>query len=217
MPRKILITTDELPYHVYNRSNNKEFFYLDLEELWPIFLESLCYLKKELKFKIHGFVLMSNHYHLILSTPDKNLSAGMTYLHREAARRANKKANRINHFFGSRYKWSLITEENHYWNVVKYVFRNPVKAKFCENVEDYTYSSLLDKSKIWEMINFFDNTQEVIDLNLDWLNQDYLSQEDLGIKNALNKRIFKLGRDHGGFLIKLNGLKLPENYSKEPT
>src|SRR5690606_40247811 len=58
-------STAAFPYHVTNRSNNREFFYVEMETLWPIFTDTLFDLTKQFNCQIHAFVLMSNHYHLI--------------------------------------------------------------------------------------------------------------------------------------------------------
>lgn len=207
MPRSLLIRTDEYPYHVVNRSNNKEFFYLDLDELWLIFIDILGVLHYEYKCNIHSFVLMSNHYHLILSTPQKNLSEAMNYMHREVAKRANKKAKRINHFFGGRYKPCLIQNENYYWNAVKYVFRNPVDAGLCNRVEKYKYSSLnFSDSQLWQMVDFFTFPQNTINLDLNWLNEAHPHMQRLAIKKGLRRFKFELPRGKNGHTLHLDAM-----------
>lgn len=200
MARKNVILTDKAPYHLVNRSNNKEFFYLPLPILWEISIECLAYLSRELQFRIHAFVLMSNHYHLILSTPMSNLSDGMTYFNREIAKRANDEANRINHFFGGRYKWCLIYDESYYWQAIKYVFRNPLEAQICPRVEDYPYSSLNhpELSSLFSLTDFFYDNKKNIDLDLDWLNESFEPQSKEALKKGLRRTEFKLPRNESG-------------------
>ena len=95
MPRRQLILTDEFPYHIYNRSNNREFFYLDQDLLWTIFIEVLEQLKLQFSVEIYAFVLMSNHYHLLTGTPLANIGEAMKYLHREVARKATCSESRV--------------------------------------------------------------------------------------------------------------------------
>ncbi len=206
MPRKTLNESDEYPYHITNRSNNKEFFYLPLPILWPIILDKIRYLDKHLHIRSHAFVLMSNHYHWILSTPDKNLSKAMTYFHREVSRCANRQAGRINHFFGGRYKWCSIHNEDYYWNAVKYVFRNPVKAELCTRVECYEFSSLtLDSTpEPFKMCNFFDDAETSIALDLEWLNESFSSEMDEALRKALRRREFQLPKDRNRKMIELS-------------
>lgn len=205
MPRKKLILTSKAPYHVVNRSNNKELFYLPLQKLWPIFIENLKKIETHFNCEIHAFVLMNNHYHLIISTPDNNLGEAMKYLHREIARRANWKAKRINHFFGGRYKWSLIYEEIYYWNAVKYVLRNPVKAGISDRVENYPYSSFgMGKGDYrWKMVDFFHDKDKLIELDTTWLNENFKDDHEDLIKLALRRREFKIPTSKNGHLENL--------------
>ncbi len=200
MPRKILINTCDHPYHITNRSNNREFFYLDKPELWEIFLEVLAELPKQFGCQIHAFVMMSNHYHLLISTPKLNLGEAMKYFQREVARKANRKSGRINHFFGGRYKWSLISQEDYYWNSVKYLFRNPIRGGLCSQVQDYKYSSLNSNGHglTWEISDFFQDRNKIIELDLNWLNEPFQIEVEQAIKKGLRRREFKLLRAPSG-------------------
>lgn len=203
MPRKHLLLTDEFPYHVTNRSNNREFFDIPLSQLWDIFLEVLVILKNEYGCKILQLVLMSNHYHMVIHTPEKNLSICMLYFHREVAKRANLKAKRINHFFGGRYKWCLILQETYFFNTIKYVFRNPVEAGICIKAEDYNYSSLKYKHPIFKLSDFFYDQTKTIDVDLAWLNHEFHSSQRQAIKVALKKRYFKIPKDRNREMVAL--------------
>lgn len=136
--------------------------------------------------------MMSNHYHLLISTPKSNLSEAMTYLHREVAKRANSSAGRINHFFGGRYKWSLIENELYYWNAVKYILRNPVEARMCNEVQEYEYSSFNDKMScdLWQMLDVFTDNKSPVNLDTDWLNEKFSTEHNNAIKIALRRKIF---------------------------
>lgn len=190
MPRKSLILSDTHPYHITNRSNNRDFFYLPLSELWEIFLENLEQLKSQYNCRIHAFVLMTNHYHLIMDTPNANLGDSMMYFNRESARQANFSAKRINHFFGGRYKWCLIDSERYYWNAVKYVFRNPVKAGICSSVKNYEYSSLNKFTKsLSDQIPSYLVTPH---LPIEWIDEDFSKEHYEAVKKALRRREFSL-------------------------
>ncbi|AZZ37679.1 hypothetical protein CIK05_13030 [Bdellovibrio sp. qaytius] len=201
MPRKNLIRTSEVPYHITARSNNKEFFYVDTDTLWEIFLDSMAEAESQFQCKLHAFVLMSNHYHLLISTPSANLDLVMNYLQREIARNANKKSSRINHFFGGPYNWSLISEETYYWNALKYIFRNPIRAGLCTDVLHYKYSSLNSSSKkfSWQLTDFFYNKELLITPDFAWLNEPFLNEHESNIKSALRRREFKIPCDINGY------------------
>lgn len=200
MPRKPLIRTSEFPYHVTNRSNNKEFFYLSLDDLWLIFMDQISNMIEQFHCEVHAFVLMSNHYHLIISTPKSNLNECMKYLHREVARKANQRAQRINHFFGGRYKWCLIDSEEYYWNAVKYLFQNPLKAGLSERVERYKYSSLNTSCKAfaWRMVDFFWDRDKLIQLDLNWLNEHVPVEQSQRIGSALRRCRFEMPVNKNG-------------------
>lgn len=193
MPRKNLIKTSSYPYQITNRSNNKEFFYISTDELWEICTSCLYSIQEMYSINIHMFVLMSNHYHLIIDTPKENISEAMRYFHCEVARAVNKKTSRMNHVFGGRYKWCLIDNENYYWNAIKYNFRNPVEAGLSASVESYAYSSLNTPSRVrYRLTDFFNNRDKDIQLDLEWLNEKFDLSKSEAIKCGLRRRNFRL-------------------------
>lgn len=198
MPRARLIRSDDLPYHVYARSNNKEWFYLPMKEVWEVFCWKWKNVVDGLDAKIHAFVLMSNHFHAILTTPRANIDAIMEHFMRESAREINSKAERINHLYGGPYGWSLIRERHHYEQVVRYVHQNPLEAGMCERVEDYSYGSLFYQhrgiSLPFEMEPSRFELDRVGDTpiyrRLDWLNMRYVQEERDAIRRALRHSVF---------------------------
>lgn len=210
MPRRNLIRTADFPYHVTNRSNNREFFYVEPEILWPIFIENLGKIQTKYECEIHAFVMMTNHYHLQISTPHENLEDAMCYFNREVARAGNKIAGRTNHFFGTRYKWSLIPTESYYWNATKYIFRNPVRAGICKSVQDYKFSSLNFSSSIvdWKTTDYFFDREKRVRLDLDWLNEPFANEQEAAIQKALRRTEFKLPKDRNGKMLTLQEIKL---------
>src|ERR1041385_3768845 len=100
MARHPPIRSTSYPYHVTARSNNREWFHISLERFWEILLEILKGLAEASSFRVHALVLMSNHIHLIVTTPEGKLDEGMLYLLREQARRVNGETNRMDHLFG---------------------------------------------------------------------------------------------------------------------
>ncbi len=162
-------------------------------------------LKRDYECELLQFVLMSNHYHLLIYTPLKNLSASMLYLHREIAKRANLKSQRINHFFGGRYKSCLIDSEQYYWNCIKYIFRNPVDAGMCEYVEDYPFSTLNRSCPDFMLNDFFLNRDKKIHLDSEWLNHGFSKEQMLIIKKGLSKNVFAI---HKSRHQKLSGMEL---------
>jgi len=142
MPRAPLIRTTQHPYHIVCRSNNREWFYIPISNFWNVLVEVLAREAVSSKLRVHGLVLMSNHFHLLASSLDGNLDDPMEYLLREVCREVDREANRTNHVFGGPYKWSLITNTSYYLHCLKYIYRNPVSAQICERVEEYPFSTL---------------------------------------------------------------------------
>ena len=198
MPRKPLIRSAAHPYHVTARANNREPFKLDLESCWRVFMDHLVEIEEIYQVKIHAFVLMNNHFHLLLSTPTEDLGVIMQNFMRSVTRSMNSKSKRTGRVFGARYHWSLVHSIEYYDSVVKYVYRNPVKAGLTEFVEDYHFSTLKSlvnntKSRVNLCPPF--SEKEIIPAGeigeyLRWLNQAFRNEDDEKINAGLKKTEF---------------------------
>ncbi len=96
-------------------------------------------------FLIHAWVLMSNHYHLLVETPEANLSRGMGWMQNTYTRRINVRHGLWGHVFGGRYKAILIEPGNCFRALLDYIHLNPVRAKIVkreEGLEKFVWSSL---------------------------------------------------------------------------
>jgi putative transposase len=129
MPRKNLIRSNVYPYHVTARGNNKASFPCEPYQTWEIFNEKILEVQKKFGVKIHAFVMMSNHFHLLITTPHEDLGKVMETFMRSITRTMNAKSGRTGRVFGGPYHWSLINSNVYYDCALKYVYRNPVKAK----------------------------------------------------------------------------------------
>jgi hypothetical protein len=134
---------------------------------------------------------MPNHFHLIASTPLANLDKCMNYFMSHTSKIINNEAKRINQLHGGRHFKSLITSLHYAHHVYKYVYRNPVKAKLCQKVEEYPFSSI----RMFLGLNGFQLPLEAdemlmndIDDTLKWLNEtpddDEWTQIRRGLKHA---------------------------------
>jgi len=86
---------------------------------------------------------MTNHYHLLIETPEGNLSLGMRQLNGVYTQLFNKRHGRTGHLFQGRYKAILIQKDSHLLEVSRYVVLNPVRAKMATKPEEYAWSSYL--------------------------------------------------------------------------
>jgi len=201
MPRKNLVRSKVLPYHVVNRVNNREWFKLPLSTVWGIFSEA-CWESHFLHGpKFHALVLMSNHFHLLLSTPEDDLGVVMRHLLGSVTRLCNRNSGREGHVFNGPYKRTLVNSSRYYAHALKYVYRNPVKAGIVTRVEDYefgTLHSMLGLARLpFPMSHPADGAgdallPEVPADQLPWLNTPFKREQDDAIGKALRRSVFEL-------------------------
>src|SRR5687768_41216 len=96
MPRRPVICNAEFPYHVTARCHNREWFDLPLDLVWNVMEDFLFLSQKMYSLRIHQFVLMPNHFHLVVSTPEGNISRSMQYFLSETSRQISTLSGRIN-------------------------------------------------------------------------------------------------------------------------
>ena len=127
-------------YHVTSRGNGQEDIYRD-EEDRDIFLEVLSAVKEHFNWEIHAYCLMSNHYHLLVETPDANLSKGMRQLNGVYTQRFNRKHKRVGHVYQGRYKAIIVQKEAYLLELARYIVLNPVRARMVRSAKDWPWSS----------------------------------------------------------------------------
>ena len=127
-------------YHVTQRGNNREAV-LSLDEDKTNLLDLLGRYKNRLDFNIFGYVLMDNHYHLLIKVGNTPLNKIMHRINHQYSMNYNRKSNRTGHVFGGRYKAGLIQDEKYLFAVLRYVHWNPLRAGICSQVYDYRWSS----------------------------------------------------------------------------
>jgi putative transposase len=143
VPRKKLLYTHLYPYHVRARANNRDWFYLPKSGVWRVMVTELFCIFAKYRVLPHAFVLMDNHYHMILTVDEAHyLGRVMCDLQKSVSRSINLRAGRINHVFGGPYKASLISSEVYYARVLRYIYQNPIRAGLSVNAEGYPYSTL---------------------------------------------------------------------------
>ncbi len=197
MPRKRVPPNAELPYHVTARCINKEWFCLPLATVWDVMSDYLYYVKHVFEVDILSFVLMHNHFHLLIRTPKAHLSEVMQCFMKETSCEITRLSGRINQTYGGRHHKCLITSYHYFMNVYKYVYRNPVRAGLCNRVEEWPYSTLSGQLGLHRMIIPLAEDTLMFTPNFDygnliWLNTKSRQADEEEIRKALRRPFFKL-------------------------
>ena len=140
-------------YHVMARGNRRGAIFLDDDDR-RFFLQCLSEVCEKTGWRVHGWVLMGNHYHLFIETPGANLVEGMKWLQNTVTRRFNVRHREWGRLFGDRYKAVLVEGESeaYYVSLWDYLHLNPWRAGLIKeggSVLDYAWSSLAGGFALW--------------------------------------------------------------------
>ena len=127
-------------YHITSRGDRKEDIY-ETDDDRDIFLSVLSDVCRTFHWLCHAYCLMDNHYHLLIETPDSNLSKGMRQLNGVYTQRYNRAHQRVGHVFQGRYKSILVDKDSYLLEVARYIVLNPVRARMVRSVGDWPWSS----------------------------------------------------------------------------
>jgi putative transposase len=140
MSRPLRIAFPGALYHVTSRGNARAAIYINDADRRR-FLDLLTDVVQHVNWLCHAFCLMDNHYHLVLETPDGNLSKGMRQLNGIYTQQFNRHHNRVGHVFQGRYKAILVERDSYLLTLCRYVVLNPVRAGMVKAVSAYHWSS----------------------------------------------------------------------------
>ena len=140
MARPLRIEYPGAVYHATSRGNEKKPIFKDDHDR-ESFLAILTRVNKRYHWICHAYCLMDNHYHLLLETPDGNLSLGMRQLNGVYTQAFNRRHNRAGHLLQGRYKGILVQKDSHLLEVSRYVVLNPVRARMAETADAWKWSS----------------------------------------------------------------------------
>ncbi len=143
MARPLRIEYAGALYHVTSRGDRQENIYQDDRDRND-FLEILAQVKSRYNWLIHAYCLMDNHYHLLIETPDGNLSKGMRQLNGVYTQTSNRNHQRVGHVFQGRYKAILVQKETYLLELARYIVLNPVRARMVRTVQEWSWSSYRD-------------------------------------------------------------------------
>lgn len=168
---------------------------MPVEAVWEILSEHLYFLHHVHEFRIHSFVLMSNHFHMIASAPSEQFSKGMQHLLSNSSRKITKAADRVDHTWRAHFFRRPITSPQYYLHAYKYFYRNPVEAGLCKFVEEYPFSTLhglLGLRHLLIPVIHDDTLFSNVEGTLAWLNRAPKEGYKRALELAMRRQEFKL-------------------------
>jgi REP element-mobilizing transposase RayT len=140
MARPLRILYPGAVYHITSRGNERKPVFVNDDDRVD-FLHILRHVTERFHWICHAYSLMGNHYHLLIETPEGNLSSGMRQLNGVYTQSFNRRNNRVGHLFQGRFKAVLIQKDSHLLEVCRYVVLNPVRALMVTKPEEWKWSS----------------------------------------------------------------------------
>lgn len=140
MARPLRIEYAGALYHVTSRGDRREEIYLNDQDRLD-FLSILQQICERFNWLIHAYCLMDNHYHLLIETPESNLSQGMRQLNGVYTQTHNRNHDRVGHVFQGRFKGILVQKDTYLLELARYIVLNPVRARMVRQARNWPWSS----------------------------------------------------------------------------
>jgi len=154
MSRPLRIDYPNAWHHVMNRARRGQDLFIDKAD-YQQFIDLLQETTDLFNVNVVAYCLMPTHYHLLLQTPDANLSRCMRHLNGVYTQRYNVSHSCDGTLFRGRYKSILVEADNYVLQVVRYIHRNPLKAGLVRRLDQYVWSShkgYLSNAKKWNWL-----------------------------------------------------------------
>ena len=151
MSRPLRIECPSAWYHIMNRGRRAENVFLDKED-YEWFLELLKDSSEMWNVRTAACCLMPNHYHLLIQTPDANLSRFMRHVNGVYTQRFNRFHGCDGHLFRGRFKSILVDKDAYLLQLVRYIHRNPLEVGIVGKLDSYEWSShkaYVSRAKKW--------------------------------------------------------------------
>ncbi|NOX91108.1 MAG: hypothetical protein GXP18_01255 [Gammaproteobacteria bacterium] len=127
-------------YHLTARGNAQAEIYRDDDDR-KLFLDLLRREIEQQGWLCYAYCLMDNHYHLLIETPEANLSKGMRRLNQVYTQSFNRRHGLAGHVLQGRYKSIIVDKENYFLELCRYVVLNPVRAKMVKTAKQWPWSN----------------------------------------------------------------------------
>jgi putative transposase len=147
MARPLRIQIAGGTYHVTSRGNRRQAIYQDDDDRRQ-FLAFHDRVVRRYGWIVHAYCLMTNHFHLLVETPEPNLSAGMQRLKSEYAAYFNERFGHVGHLFQQRFGSSFIEGDEYFAEALRYIALNPVKAGLCDHPAAWPWSSFFGQANL---------------------------------------------------------------------
>ena len=159
MARPLRLEFSGALYHVTSRGDRREDIY-ETDDDRLAYLDLLGFVCEQFNWICHAYCLMDNHYHLLIETPDANLSKGMRHLNGVYSQTFNRAHHRVGHVYQGPYKAILVEREAYLLELSRYIVLNPVRAEMVRSAKDWPWSSYRETAGLRESYGW---------LNTDWL------------------------------------------------
>jgi len=140
MSRPLRIEYENAYYHIMNRGRSGQDIFHG-EQYFKVFLGALDEAHQRFGLQVLCYCLMSNHYHLLVKTPEANLGRAMRHINGVYTQRHNRMKHTDGPLFRGRYKAICVEEDSYQLQLSRYIHRNPVEAKMVDHLLDYPWSS----------------------------------------------------------------------------
>ena len=156
MTRPLRLEFPGAVYHLTARGDWREdIFRDDADRL--VFLDLLAKEVRQQHWRLYAYCLMSNHYHLLIETPEGNLVDGMRRLNGVYTQAFNRRHSRVGHVLQGRYKSILVDRDVYLLELARYIVLNPVRAGMVQRVDDWPWSSYRTTVGKCEMQDWLDS------------------------------------------------------------
>ncbi len=155
MSRPLRIEYPDAWYHIMNRGRRSENIFSDDKD-YILFTELLKETSEMWNIRIASYCLVPNHYHMLVQTPEANISRSMRHLNGVYTQRYNRRHNCDGQLFRGRYKSILIDTDSYLLQAVRYIHRNPLRAGLVDKIDAYKWSShkgYISIAKKWDWLH----------------------------------------------------------------
>jgi REP element-mobilizing transposase RayT len=220
MSRPLRIKYPNAWYHILNRGRRKELIFIDTKDYYR-FIDLLKDTSEQWNLRIAAYCLMPNHYHLLVQTPDANISRCMQHIDGIYTQQFNRHHECDGSLFRGRYKSILVDADRYLLLLVRYIHYNPLKAGLTDRIDRYLWSShrgYLSNAEKWNWL-YKDFVFSMLSKNKDDRLKNYRQfismEEENDISKVLDKKKWPAMLGSVDFITKVKEKFLSEKINDE--